>query len=98
MAIISNWLITGLHHNVSKTVCMFPQIDPDSVIIVAGRRLSAVHDTYFSIIIDSQLKNICKKLGIDLNFNFRHIRNNLTTEWHYITINKKIFCKNKFVL
>ena len=86
-------------------VCMFfpksANRDPDPDVVVAERRLSVIHEfKYLGIIIDSQLtfKTQVKKVVNRIKFNFRHIRNNLTTEDSELYINAMILSHMNYCL
>lgn len=106
---ISNWLVNlCLHLNTDKTVCMFfsksTNRDPDPDVIVAGKRLPVVQELkYLGIILDSrltfktQVKKVINKIKFNLA-NFRHIRNNLTTEASKLYINAMILSRINYCL
>lgn len=91
MVNVSKWLSDScLHLNVKKTVCMFftktacNSHEPD--VYVSGERLQVMPEyKYLGIYLDSnlsfkkQVKNVAKVVKFQL-FNFKYIRNSLTTD------------------
>lgn len=106
---ISNWLENScLHLNADKTICTFFLIckfRSRCYSTVAEKILSVVRAfRYLGIIIDSQLtfktqvKKVVNRIKFNFKSNFRHIRNNLTTEASKLYINAIIFSHWNFCL